>query len=487
MGVASPQIVYTPDAVIDIVAESLKPTLPVTPFLMKGLYKQTNTTLYDGYYYGRLHSTTGGYEITVRVPEKIQPAPMNGEHYVFSGYLTKRPKKKGHVDLIFSVTAVEGREPQEFTRIISIYQQKARRGYRDVAALIRHKIISGERLRIVRLYGNNAIVDKDVEAVLNQTEPEIVECYDFTDCRVSMGSPSDIEKELQKLDQEEYDLIALLRGGGSNLSVFDDLTLVTAASALKTPLVTGIGHEVDKPLIQEIADRSYSTPSAFGYFLRDIAITALTERGQIECKKAQQLDDLNRLRQQTQQLDQTKRELEKQIEQERTQANQTEQKLAGLADELDRTNQQLQSQLTAHVTKLNELNRVIEAKSAHVVEQAAQIAKLDDALTVNRQEVSQHLIRIAELEQEIGRLQLSSEHNQVQAAQLQRSLSDENALLRNTVRELSVQVTELQATSQNKQLRFNRLVWAGATLLVLIVVIYLFQAGFVPLLLNGVQ
>lgn len=95
MSATSPQTIYTPDAIIDLVAESLKPPVPQTIFLIRGLYKQTNTTLYNGHYYGRLHSTTGGYELSVQIPEKIKPAPANGQHHVFSGYLTKRPRKKG--------------------------------------------------------------------------------------------------------------------------------------------------------------------------------------------------------------------------------------------------------------------------------------------------------------------------------------------------------------------------------------------------------
>jgi hypothetical protein len=492
MDATSPQVVYTPDAVIDIVTESLKPALPATPFLMKGLYRQTSATLYGGYYYGRLHSTSGGYEITVRVPEKIKPAPTNGEHYVFSGYLTKRPKRKGHVDLVFSVTTVEGREPQEFSRIISIYQQKAIQGYRDVEARIKRKIISGERVRIARIYGHASIVDKDVDAAFNQIASymEIVEqCYDFTDCRVSMGSPADIEKELQKLAQEDYDLIAILRGGGSNLSVFDDLTLAETAAALKIPLIVGIGHEVDKPFVQVIADKSCATPTAFGYFLRDTASAALAERKQIESDKVQQLDNLAEAKEKVHQLEQGKHELEKLLEQERTQANQIQQKLAGLADELDRANHQLRTQLaqneeqlTAHVAKSHELNRGIETKSVQIVEQAERIDQLENTLTVNRQEVSQHLLHIAELEQEIQRLQQKQK-------QVQQGLADENALLHTTIRGLNEQMAEFQATIRGlheqvakKSVRFNRFVLAGATLLVVITVIYFLQVDLGSLL-----
>lgn len=499
----TPQIVYTPDAVIDLVSESLKPALPQTIFQIKGLYKQTSTTLYSGHYFGHLHSTSGGYELTVRVPEKIKPAPVNGQHYVFSGYLTKRARKRGHVELVFNVTTVEGREPQEFSRMIAIYQQKARQGYRDVVGAIRDKILNGERVKIARLYGLNGIVDKDVEAALNLMEGdrEIIEqCYDFTEHRVSMGSPSDIEAELLKLDQEGYDLIAILRGGGSNLSVFDDLLLATTAVDLKTPLVAGIGHEVDKPFIQDIADKSCATPTTFGYLLRDTAISALSERRQSENEKsrqAQQLDALvseqeqrRQLAAQISQLEQVKRNIEARLAQEQAQANQTQQKLAGLADELDRSNQQLhtdlqatqaeleqtRSQLTTHVARLRELDKVVEMKSGEVLQLSAHVAKVDRENSEFASALAAKMTRIAELEQENHQLHTSADNDHTQAAQVQRSLNEQIASLQQTIRELNMRVEH-----KTERVRFNRLALAGAMLLIVVIIIgyVAIQSGFV--------
>jgi len=69
---------------------------------------------------------------------------------------------------------------------------------------------------------------------------------------------------LQRLDADpDIDVIIIARGGGDfqNLHVFSDESLVRAAAACTTPLVSAIGHEADRPLLDEVADLRASTPT----------------------------------------------------------------------------------------------------------------------------------------------------------------------------------------------------------------------------------
>ncbi len=61
----------------------------------------------------------------------------------------------------------------------------------------------------------------------------------------------------------EVEVIIVARGGGDfqNLLVFSDERLVRAASDCTTPLVSAIGHEADRPLLDEVADLRASTPT----------------------------------------------------------------------------------------------------------------------------------------------------------------------------------------------------------------------------------
>jgi exodeoxyribonuclease VII large subunit len=69
---------------------------------------------------------------------------------------------------------------------------------------------------------------------------------------------------LVKLDKDpEVDVIIVARGGGDfqNLLGFSDEGLVRAAAAATTPIVSAIGHEADRPLLDDVADLRASTPT----------------------------------------------------------------------------------------------------------------------------------------------------------------------------------------------------------------------------------
>lgn len=74
----------------------------------------------------------------------------------------------------------------------------------------------------------------------------------------------EVTAALQRLDADpEVDVIIVARGGGDfqNLLGFSDETLVRAAAAATTPIVSAIGHEADRPLLDDVADLRASTPT----------------------------------------------------------------------------------------------------------------------------------------------------------------------------------------------------------------------------------
>jgi len=74
----------------------------------------------------------------------------------------------------------------------------------------------------------------------------------------------EVTAALRELDADpEVDVIIVARGGGDfqNLLVFSDESLVRTAAACTTPLVSAIGHEADRPLLDDVADLRASTPT----------------------------------------------------------------------------------------------------------------------------------------------------------------------------------------------------------------------------------
>ena len=78
------------------------------------------------------------------------------------------------------------------------------------------------------------------------------------------SAPDQIINALEYLNQRtDVQLIAILRGGGSadDLSCFNDEKLVRAVAGSRIPVITGIGHEIDRSLTDFAADIVASTPS----------------------------------------------------------------------------------------------------------------------------------------------------------------------------------------------------------------------------------
>ena len=77
----------------------------------------------------------------------------------------------------------------------------------------------------------------------------------------------EVTAAIAELDADpRVDVIVVARGGGSfeDLLPFSNETLVRAAAACRTPLVSAIGHEKDAPLLDLVADLRASTPTDAG-------------------------------------------------------------------------------------------------------------------------------------------------------------------------------------------------------------------------------
>ncbi|ANP73279.1 exodeoxyribonuclease VII large subunit [Cryobacterium arcticum] len=75
---------------------------------------------------------------------------------------------------------------------------------------------------------------------------------------------AEVTAAILQLDADpEVDVIIVARGGGDfqNLLGFSDEGLVRAVAGCSTPVVSAIGHEADRPLLDDVADLRASTPT----------------------------------------------------------------------------------------------------------------------------------------------------------------------------------------------------------------------------------
>ena len=95
---------------------------------------------------------------------------------------------------------------------------------------------------------------------------------DLVDCRMQgEQSQAQIVQALAVLARRGVDLIVLTRGGGSraDLSWFDLQDLAVAIATCPVPVITGIGHEIDRSIADEVAHTTCKTPTAAAEFLVD--------------------------------------------------------------------------------------------------------------------------------------------------------------------------------------------------------------------------
>lgn len=126
--------------------------------------------------------------------------------------------------------------------------------------------VSPVRIGLVTSRGSAAEADFLHELELSGLAWDVV----AVDTRVQ-GSASErgVVAALDQLTRHRVEVIALVRGGGArtDLATFDREIVARAIAGLPVPVLTGIGHEVDRSVADEVAHRALKTPTACAAFL----------------------------------------------------------------------------------------------------------------------------------------------------------------------------------------------------------------------------
>ena len=109
----------------------------------------------------------------------------------------------------------------------------------------------------------NSDAEKDVRQNVLLRWPEAVIKMANVSVQGAECAPSVIAA-LKKMDADpEVEVIIITRGGGGFLDLvgFSDEALVRAVAACETPVISAIGHENDRPIIDDVSDLRASTPT----------------------------------------------------------------------------------------------------------------------------------------------------------------------------------------------------------------------------------
>lgn len=262
--------VHTPVSLMAVFANAFKIEIDNSIIWLKGVYKDRGKISYEGYYYDRLKDEIGGQIITLKLPESIKSTMNHGSLYIFKGILEKDVRRDGVIEPVFIVTEMAGQAasllPDGVNRRVDIQQQKANKGYRDLNQAIKQKLYQGKQPCIALVCGKTSIVLEDVTSALKGSRTS----YDLVERRVNLSSKEAIIDSFVHHNNKKFDAIAIIRGGGPGLEIFDDVQIAESSLKLEPMLVTAIGHAKDVTLLERIADKKFTTPTALGTYLKEM-------------------------------------------------------------------------------------------------------------------------------------------------------------------------------------------------------------------------
>ena len=78
------------------------------------------------------------------------------------------------------------------------------------------------------------------------------------------GAEHDVAAAIRAAETAGVELIAVVRGGGArtDLATFDKEVIARTVAACRVPVFVGIGHEIDRTAVEELAARAFKTPTA---------------------------------------------------------------------------------------------------------------------------------------------------------------------------------------------------------------------------------
>ena len=168
---------------------------------------------------------------------------------------------------------------------VVIYKLELEKEIGEIYRLYEENIIKCKKLGyyekkkvIPSQYKNVAIITRFESAAYNDIINVLKECckiniYIYDSGMQGDRSIDDIKEAFTTLNKIRnklnLDLIVITRGGGSidDLWIFNDMDIVSSIYNSKVPVFTGIGHNIDHSLSDEISDKSFITPTDIGRYI----------------------------------------------------------------------------------------------------------------------------------------------------------------------------------------------------------------------------
>ena len=304
-------------------------------------------------------------ELTLSMPLNLRDDLENGNVITVHGILDRSITNKGLIQIVLKVTEVEKIKElavsEDEIKRTELRRIKSEKGFKNVDSLLESLLFQDKRPQIALVYAETSITNDDFEKGVQAARTHI----DFKEYRVSFAKTKMFCQTLKQLDTMNYDVIAIIRGGGAGLEALDEVELLETLVNMNTAWMYGAGHEGEKLFILNIADKAIAIPHALGTYFRDITDGVVQKRNNSRAALVKEVE--GQFKKQLEESNKKNKELLTQIDkmtkqqQEQTKANK---------ENIDKLTEQNKKNLEAQQKKNDEALAKIHAQSKQQMEQS---------------------------------------------------------------------------------------------------------------------
>ena len=291
---------------------------------LRGIYfKGTYINQYFHTASDRLVDESTSDELTLSMPLNLREGYENGNVITVHGILDRTITNKGLIQIVLKVTEVEKLKElavsEDEIKRTELRRIKSEKGFKNVDNILESLLYQAKRPQVALVYAETSITNEDFEKGVQAARTHI----DFTEYRESFAKTKAFCQLLKQLDSKNYDVIAIIRGGGAGLEALDEVELLETLVHLNTAWMYGAGHEGEKLFILNIADKAIAIPHALGTYFRDITDGVVQKRNnsraalvkEVEGQFKKQIEDSNKKNQElTKQLEALQKQNKEQTE-----------------------------------------------------------------------------------------------------------------------------------------------------------------------------
>lgn len=291
---------------------------------LRGIYfKGTYVNQYFHTATDRLVDESTSDELSLSMPLNLRDDLENGNVLTVHGILDRSITNKGLIQVVLKVTDVEKIKElavsEDEIKRAELRRIKSDKGFKNVDNILESLLYQDKRPQVALVYAETSITHEDFEKGVQAARTHI----DFTEYRESFAKAKTFCQKLRQLDAMNFDVIAIVRGGGAGLEALDEVELLETLVNMNTAWMYGAGHEGEKLFILNIADKAIAIPHALGTYFRDITDGVIQKRNnsraalvkEVEGQFKKQIEDSNKKNQElTKQLEALQKQNKEQTE-----------------------------------------------------------------------------------------------------------------------------------------------------------------------------